>query len=554
MQCKKDIIRSTGEIESILKLVLSPVDGKYGRMEVIITGPSVAVRNQQMQQFNAFIDLQNIPADEAVIFGGDMNVDKFTNKLNEYNNMFSIFNASEPDYIGHSYSWDKYSNHYIDGASDDPEYLDYVLADNDYLIPDEQSNSVWVLRSNHDDMWDIHDLSDHFGIHGRFVYCPVVAAAVSAGWNMISTNVDPKQPDMMDVIQGHEDDIIIIKNGDGDVVVPSFGINQIGDWDVADGYQIKASNPFTLEMKCSQVDPDNTPISLSAGWSLISYLRKDAMDASIALAEILSDIVIVKNGDGQVYFPSFGLNNIGDMNPGDGYKIKMLNVATLTYPANTARTVESSNTVVLEASYFRVDVKSGDNATVMIPEGSIRDLRPGDEIGVFNNDMVLCGSGVYSGNHLAITIWGDDEASGNARHMLEGEAYVWKVWRLSDEQEFDLQVSYRTGESYYRADGISIVGEGTVKDQHLDISMTELKVYPNPVSELLMLDFRSGRSVTVRCQIVDITGRQIRPDERFNLDRGSSSIKIDVTNLPAGQYFYKIDGPDQRFNGSFIKL
>ncbi|MCP4125051.1 MAG: sphingomyelin phosphodiesterase, partial [Bacteroidetes bacterium] len=43
----------------------------------------VAVRNLQMQQFNAFIDAQNIPVDEAVIFGGDMNVDKHTNKLNE---------------------------------------------------------------------------------------------------------------------------------------------------------------------------------------------------------------------------------------------------------------------------------------------------------------------------------------------------------------------------------------------------------------------------------------------------------------------------------------
>jgi endonuclease/exonuclease/phosphatase family metal-dependent hydrolase len=130
----------------------------------------VAVRNLQMQQFNAFIDAQNIPANEAVIFGGDMNVDKHTNKLNEYNNMFDIFNATEPTYSGHPYSWDPITNHYLEVGGDGPEYLDYVLADNDYLIPVEQLNSTWILRSNHNDMWNIHDLSDHYAIHGRFVY------------------------------------------------------------------------------------------------------------------------------------------------------------------------------------------------------------------------------------------------------------------------------------------------------------------------------------------------------------------------------------------------
>ena len=130
----------------------------------------VAVRNAQMQDFNAFIDAQNIPAEEAVIFGGDMNVDKHANFLNEYNDMFTIFNSTEPTYIGHTSTWDKYTNHYVDANTVEPEYLDYVLADNDYKVPDTQTNETWILRSNHDDMWNIHDLSDHYGVLGRFTY------------------------------------------------------------------------------------------------------------------------------------------------------------------------------------------------------------------------------------------------------------------------------------------------------------------------------------------------------------------------------------------------
>lgn len=148
----------------------------------------VVVRNLQMQQFQEFINAQNIPANEAVIFGGDMNVDKYTNKQGEYDNMLSIFNASEPTYTGHPYTWDKYSNDYIDLGVEAPEYLDYVLTDNDYLVPTSQSNEVWVLRSNHDDMWNIHDLSDHFGVLGRFVYpsAPDICASTTIA---IETNI-----------------------------------------------------------------------------------------------------------------------------------------------------------------------------------------------------------------------------------------------------------------------------------------------------------------------------------------------------------------------------
>jgi len=168
----------------------------------------VATRNLQMQQFSAFIDAQNIPVDEAVIFGGDMNVDKFTNKQGEYDNMLTIFNSSEPTYIGHPYTWDKYSNHYIDLGSEAPEYLDYVLTDNDYLVPTSQSNSVWILRSNHDDMWDIHDLSDHFGVHGRFVYPEPVDPCATTVITIGSTITDES-------VQGANDGSIDITVGGG---------------------------------------------------------------------------------------------------------------------------------------------------------------------------------------------------------------------------------------------------------------------------------------------------------------------------------------------------
>ena len=58
------------------------------------------------------------------------------------------------------------------------------------------------------------------------------------------------------------------------------------------------------------------------------------MDAAVALDGISSDVLIVKDINGASYIPSFGINSIGDLQPGQGYKIKMANSATLTYPDN----------------------------------------------------------------------------------------------------------------------------------------------------------------------------------------------------------------------------
>ena len=41
-------------------------------------------------------------------------------------------------------------------------------------------------------------------------------------------------------------------------------------------------------------------------------------------AHVLTDTVLVKNGGGQVFWPAFGINQIGDWNYEDGYQVYML--------------------------------------------------------------------------------------------------------------------------------------------------------------------------------------------------------------------------------------
>ena len=126
----------------------------------------------------------------------------------------------------------------------------------------------------------------------------------------------------------------MIKGGTGLIYWPSYSINQIGDLTIGQGYQAKTVLATNLLIYGTIVIPELTPISINAGWNLIGYLRTNQAPIDIMLSSISNEIEMVKTGLGLIYWPLYGINNIGDMLPGQGYQMKLQNQAILTYPAN----------------------------------------------------------------------------------------------------------------------------------------------------------------------------------------------------------------------------
>jgi hypothetical protein len=159
---------------------------------------------------------------------------------------------------------------------------------------------------------------------------------LSQGWNLISTYVQPENPALEDVYSDIEQSTVIVKNNFGQIYYPEFEINDIGNWDVKQGYQVYMSQADTLTISGIKVVPETTEIALSAGWNMLAYLRDNAMDIEIALASLVADnkLVIAKDNMGNVFYPAFEINNIGNMLPGQGYQIYMISGGTLVYPEN----------------------------------------------------------------------------------------------------------------------------------------------------------------------------------------------------------------------------
>ncbi len=160
---------------------------------------------------------------------------------------------------------------------------------------------------------------------------------LNSGWNMISSYLQSFEPDSMNnVLDDVAGNMLIAKDISGDVYIPQYNINTIGKWDVTQGYQLYMTQTGTLSVTGVEVIPSETPIQLTVGWNMISYLRNSEMSAELALASITdnNNLLIAKTLEGTVFIPSFSINTIGNMKPGIGYRVYVTTADTLVYPGN----------------------------------------------------------------------------------------------------------------------------------------------------------------------------------------------------------------------------
>lgn len=376
---------------------------------------------------------------------------------------------------------------------------------------------------------------------------------ITIGWNMISSYIDPDNPDMLDVVSAISSDIVIIKNVQGQSAIPSFGINTIGDWQVEEGYKLKSLNDNILSMSCDLVDPTVTPINLPVGWSIISYLRTTPMNAITALSSLTSDnVVIVKNIAGNSYIPSFGINTIGNLLPGQGYSIKMVNPDVLTYPANAKSSTSGFYTKVRQPAYFRLSENTAHNATIIVPASSISGIKVGDEIGVFNEEGLLTGSAVYEGHHLAITVWGDDPTTDQFENMLVGDEFNVKVWRPGLQSAIVASAEFENNNRYYQHDGVSIMKKLTLDQSLIDKQDIHVTCYPNPTSGIITFRFETSAEAEAALFIYDMVGKVIAQRVVKVGEADGQEYKHDASNLARGIYFYKAEVNGNFFNGSFV--
>lgn len=146
------------------------------------------------------------------------------------------------------------------------------------------------------------------------------------GWSIFTLKGNTGDMDVDSVFSSiSPDNIIIIKDNDGNPYLTDQNYNGIGDLEVGKAYQIKTSNSFSFNKEILKVYPETNSLELSEGWNLIGYIRDSPANAELVLKHLTENnkIQFVKNALGHVYIPSIGYNGIGNFNSGHGYQIKV---------------------------------------------------------------------------------------------------------------------------------------------------------------------------------------------------------------------------------------
>ncbi len=287
---------------------------------------------------------------------------------------------------------------------------------------------------------------------------------LTSGWNIWSTYISPEDGDMEAVFSNIINDVIIVKDGNGDVYWPQYGLNSIGDLTWGEGYQIKVISDVILDIS-GNIIPSTYPILIDQGWSILGYLHQDCFNAIDMMDPVVDALIIMKDESGNVFWPTFGLNSIGNMCSGRGYQIKMLNAVELSYPD-----LLNSRFNLQNKEYFsnRKPINTGNNMILGIPE-SCWAIKPeiNDEIIIYDNSGIIVGLGMYKDEMNAITIWGDDHLTAEKDGLYNGEKFSIRLWKNREQKMYDLNIhNFKEGSNIYSVNGISIAQTITLSEIH----------------------------------------------------------------------------------------
>ncbi|HUL43296.1 MAG TPA: T9SS type A sorting domain-containing protein [Bacteroidota bacterium] len=370
------------------------------------------------------------------------------------------------------------------------------------------------------------------------------------GWSMISSYISPASTDLDTLFNSVRSDLVILKNGKGKAYIPWVPINSIGSWDNMQGYQLKMDSERTLPVSGTRINPESTPVNIASGWSLIPYFRQSALGVDTALSSLADVLVIAKDQDGNAYIPSIPVNSIGNMEPGEGYQVKLSGNGTLLYPMNTSllskRVAQARHSRAgTFKNHYVLKSRTDNNATIVFTKKAIGGiLMKGDEVGVFDEQGMLVGSGVYEGENFAIAAWGDDATTVDKDGLKPGEQFSVRFWYAKSSSEHAAKtIEWTEGGSAYEVDGINVVERVQVDlaDMPIPDRVELYQNYPNPFNPSTTIRFSIPNGMNVRIRVYNVLGEEVAEVANSRFETGYHELTFNSGSLASGVYYCRIE-------------
>ena len=405
---------------------------------------------------------------------------------------------------------------------------------------------------------------------------------------MASFNVDLEDASTASVFGGL--DLLLVKNDDSDYYVPTFGVDQIENVDVLEGYKIFLNGAGGQSFSVEGLPVDlTTSIGLDAyTMNLLAYLPQDCMATSEVFSGYEDDILVVKNDDSQYYVPAFGVETLAEMCPGEAYAI-FLNGGEgmdFTYPSDGV--VSFDNNLIelndhalsddkreMNEDYIarsqRDDVEPTDESQLILFNSITGIVEKGDILRAYDSGE-LVGSINIVDEHLS-GLRGDDLDAhaksdltdyGTDNKILIGyvEGDAIEVRLFSRSRNAELAVVGNLDINVY-GKPLS-VGNAVVLNQLATPTSFELtQNYPNPFNPSTTIRYNVEQNGLVNLNVYDIMGRLVKTlvNDQYRVAGNESGYSVlwngldnNGQQVSAGLYIYRLQSGSLSTTNKMILL
>ena len=371
-------------------------------------------------------------------------------------------------------------------------------------------------------------------------------------WDLVSTYMNSND-DVEAIMSPILNNFIIIKDASGLVYWPAIPVSTLDNLNTLEAYAIKTWSPEEINISGDFVQPEFTNNQWVEGWNFISYPRYWSNSVETSLSAVLSDIKLLKDDSGNIFWPELGINTMSNMEAGEGYLLKLNNESDFSFDSNSDFYPENPFDAVLPGGSFSSDIgaRYGSdlenfdlpvttylNMTIGFPVNSLN-VEDGDELAVFDQLGNLVGvSKLKSGNNY-IVVWGDDEETIDKDGLLLDEKMIFKLWKKQEDKIFIVIPQWSEGSDNFSVNGINIAE--SVNVEFNDKIISSINCFPNPASSFVNLEFSIENDSKLDISLVDNLGKFVYNNSAF-YNSGTSRINLPLDNVSKGIYYIEVRG------------
>jgi len=371
--------------------------------------------------------------------------------------------------------------------------------------------------------------------------------ALSEGWNLVSWSVNTETDGIESILGAYWDKIDVVLGFEQggltyDPELPQF--STLWYVDHLSGYwiKVKAGQAFSLEIEGVPAAV-NTPIPVTTGWNLVSYLPSVVLAPVDALASI-SDKLLFAYGWSNgilIYQPGSPIfNTLDEMAPCNGYWIKVNAAEDLIYPG-------------------------GDNASPALRYNTVAQVATASEgvtpttawVNVYSQKLQLNNSAVKAGSTItALSKTGDLlggfilKTDGQFGFMpVYADADGQKTVGLVPGQQFHLAIDGVETEQTFvwsgNGDRIEVSNLSTAGGSSLPESYSVAQNYPNPFNPSTTISYSLANAGLAKVEVFNVLGELIAIPFEGSASAGNNTVVWDGKGsagqtVASGVYFYRL--------------